>query len=186
MVTDFDLECNPVLPVIGQIQSEVGRFVTYRSRERAVRAPSFPAALIAVTVSHMVRSAPGAHHWDITPAVSHRDRGRGLLGRAGLGRVEGLWLPVRSVHTVGMRFRLDLVWLDRDGDVVRVDPDVGPGRIRTCLAARGGVVEVAAGRGAALADELRRAVPARVSAARRRGPRPGTGWPGRRAGRPSR
>jgi len=80
--------------------------------------------------------------------VTHRARGRGLLGRAGLGDREGLWLPVRSIHTFGMRFALDLVWLDREGAVVRLDGDVGRRRVRTCFAARGGVVELLAGSGA--------------------------------------
>ena len=72
----------------------------------------------------------------------------------GLSDHEGLWLPVRSVHTVGMRFALDLVWLDRTGAVVRTDEGVGRARIRTCLAARGGVVEVAPGSSAALVVAL--------------------------------
>jgi uncharacterized membrane protein (UPF0127 family) len=53
-----------------------------------------------------------------------------------------------------MRFALDLVWLDAAGEVVRLDTDVRRGRVRTCLAARGGVVEVAAGSGAALIEAL--------------------------------
>jgi len=49
----------------------------------------------------------------------------------------GLLLPrTRSVHTFGMRFALDLHWLDRDGAVVRVDRAVPPRRLRTCLRAR--------------------------------------------------
>lgn len=50
--------------------------------------------------------------------------------------------------------RLDLVWLDVGGAPVRTDQDVRPGRIRTCLRARGGVVEVAAGYGPALVAAL--------------------------------
>ena len=48
-----------------------------------------------------------------------------------------LLLPrTRAVHTFGMRFALDLHWLDRDGTVVRVDRAVPPRRLRTCLRAR--------------------------------------------------
>jgi uncharacterized membrane protein (UPF0127 family) len=43
----------------------------------------------------------------------------------------------RSVHTFGMRFPLDLYWLDADGRVIRVDLDVPPRRVRVCRAARG-------------------------------------------------
>jgi hypothetical protein len=58
-----------------------------------------------------------------------------------------------------MRFALDLVWLGRDGAVVRLDEGVGRGRVRTCLTAGGGVVEVAAGSGAALVAALAAADP---------------------------
>ena len=56
----------------------------------------------------------------------------------------------RSVHTIGMRFALDLVWLDGEGAVVRLDQAVGPGRVRTCWRARS-VTEAAAGDGERLA-----------------------------------
>jgi uncharacterized membrane protein (UPF0127 family) len=82
------------------------------------------------------------------------ERALGLLGRRRLDPLEGLWLPVRSVHTVGMRVRLDLVWFDVRGAPLRVDVDVGPGRLRTCLRAAGGVVEVAAGRSSSLVAAL--------------------------------
>jgi uncharacterized protein len=72
-------------------------------------------------------------------------RRRGLAGLEAIDPREGLQLPrTRSVHTFGMRFALDLVWLGRDGGVVRVDRTVPPRRLRTCLRARS-VVEVAAG-----------------------------------------
>lgn len=68
-----------------------------------------------------------------------------LLGLAGLRALPpavGLLLPgTRSVHTFGMRFALDLVWLDREGRVVRVDHDVHPRRVRSCRGARA-VVEL--------------------------------------------
>ena len=32
----------------------------------------------------------------------------------------------RSVHTFTMRFPLDLIWLGKDGGIVRVDRDVAP------------------------------------------------------------
>jgi uncharacterized protein len=58
-------------------------------------------------------------------------------------RSRALFFPgCRSVHTFGMRFALDLVWLDAGGHVVRVDRAVPPGRIRWCRAAAGGVVEI--------------------------------------------
>jgi uncharacterized protein len=52
-------------------------------------------------------------------AESRRDRRRGLLGRDG---IEGAILlrPARSVHTVGMRFPLDVAFCDADLRVVRI------------------------------------------------------------------
>ena len=49
-----------------------------------------------------------------------------------------------SVHTFTMRFALDLIWLARDGSVVRIDENVPPRRLRTCVRARS-VVEANAG-----------------------------------------
>ena len=72
-----------------------------------------------------------------------------LRGLAGLREIDarmGLELPrCRSVHTLGMRFALDLIWRDGEGAVVRVDRAVPPNRLRSCRKARS-VVEVAAGR----------------------------------------
>jgi uncharacterized protein len=52
-------------------------------------------------------------------ARSRRDRMQGLLGRDG---VEGALLlePARSVHTIGMRFALDVAFCDADLTVVKV------------------------------------------------------------------
>ena len=51
-------------------------------------------------------------------AGSARARARGLLGRDG---VEGALLlrPAKSVHTLGMRFPIDVAFCDRDLTVVR-------------------------------------------------------------------
>jgi uncharacterized protein len=82
--------------------------------------------------------------------------------RRGLAHLDAAALPpghallferCRSVHTIGMRFALDLLWIDGGGAVIRVDRDVGPWRVRTCPAARG-VVEAAAGDGERFATAL--------------------------------
>jgi len=47
-----------------------------------------------------------------------------------------LLLPrTRAVHTFGMRFALDLHWLDERGEVLRVDRAVPPRRLRRCAGA---------------------------------------------------
>src|SRR5215210_4887921 len=79
-------------------------------------------------------------------AVSWRARLLGLAGLRALPPGGGLLVPrCRSVHTFGMRFALDLVWLDAGGRVVRVDRGVPPGRLRACRAARSVVELPAAG-----------------------------------------
>jgi uncharacterized membrane protein (UPF0127 family) len=90
----------------------------------------------------------------IAQARSPGARRRGLARRDALPAHAGLHLPrCRSVHTIGMRFPLDLVWLDRRGVAVRVDRDVGPGRLRTCWRARS-VVELNAGQADAFLASL--------------------------------
>jgi uncharacterized protein len=55
-------------------------------------------------------------------------RFRGLLGRPGLEPGEGLLLePCRAVHMLGMRFPLDVAFLDREGTVVAAYPNLSPG-----------------------------------------------------------
>jgi uncharacterized membrane protein (UPF0127 family) len=52
-------------------------------------------------------------------AHSYRERARGLLGRVGVAT--GLVLrPGSSVHTLGMRFAIDVVFVRRDGQVLAV------------------------------------------------------------------
>jgi uncharacterized protein len=71
-----------------------------------------------------------------TVARTFRERLVGLAWRRE-PPAEGLLLRrTRSVHTFGMRFALDLHWLDAAGGVVRVDRAVPPRRLRTCLRAR--------------------------------------------------
>jgi uncharacterized membrane protein (UPF0127 family) len=77
-------------------------------------------------------------------ADTPRRRLRGLLGHRTPPSHALLLDPCRSVHTFGMRFALDLHWLDADGRPLRVDRAVRPWRVRACRAARA-VVEVPSG-----------------------------------------
>ena len=75
-------------------------------------------------------------------------RMRGLLGRGRLDSGEGLLLrPASSVHTFFMRFPIDVVFLARDGKVLKVSANLRPWR---AAGARGAkmVVELAAGEAA--------------------------------------
>ena len=66
-------------------------------------------------------------------AVTARARllGLALLDRGSAG--EGLLIPgCRSVHTFGMRFALDLVFLMADGRVLELRRAVAPAQIARC------------------------------------------------------
>jgi uncharacterized membrane protein (UPF0127 family) len=71
--------------------------------------------------------------FEVPVATTRRSR---LIGLAFLDRDEagdGLLIrPCRSVHTFGMRFELDLVFLDSDRRVVEVRREVGPNRVIRC------------------------------------------------------
>ena len=78
-------------------------------------------------------------------------RAIGLLGHAGLADDEALLLsPCGGVHTWGMRFPIDLLFLDREGRTLRVAPDVRPWRIRGPVRGARTVVELPAGAAARL------------------------------------
>ena len=67
---------------------------------------------------------------------------------------DALYFPrCRSVHTIGMLFALDLIWVDSDGTAVRIDRDVKPWRTRSCREAFG-VIECEAGRADAVLATL--------------------------------
>jgi uncharacterized membrane protein (UPF0127 family) len=90
----------------------------------------------------------------LAEAATYADRLRGLARLDALPAGHALHIPrCRSVHTFGMRFALDLVWLDRDGKPVRVDEGVPPRRLRACLRACS-VVEANAGDGRRFAAAL--------------------------------
>ena len=81
-------------------------------------------------------------------ADSVRARAKGLLGRSGLEPGEGLLLrPASSVHTAFMRFPIDVVFLDRELNVLDVREAVRPWRMAARRGARA-VLELGAGEAA--------------------------------------
>ena len=73
-------------------------------------------------------------------------RARGFMGRAEPGPGEGLLLsPCRAVHMIGMKYALDVILLDRQGRVVALHPELGPGRRTAWLARARYALEVPAG-----------------------------------------
>jgi uncharacterized membrane protein (UPF0127 family) len=58
------------------------------------------------------------------------ERTRGLLGRAGLPAGHAVWLcPCSAIHTLGMHFTIDLLFLDAARRIVRIVREVEPWRM---------------------------------------------------------
>jgi uncharacterized protein len=73
-------------------------------------------------------------------------RGVGLLGRAGLGEGEALWLvPGKSIHTWFMRFSIDALFLDKGLSVVKVMEDMRPWRVSPWVGEAHSVLELQGG-----------------------------------------
>lgn len=74
------------------------------------------------------------------------DRMRGLLGKESFSRGEGLLLRhCRAIHTFGMKFPLDLVFLDRNNRVVALRERVPINRFSPLYVTAASVLELPAG-----------------------------------------
>lgn len=73
-------------------------------------------------------------------------RRRGLLGRDSLPEGGGLLIvPCRQVHSFGMRFAVDVVFLDRALKVIRAVREFPPGRLSPLVFRSRAVLELPAG-----------------------------------------
>jgi uncharacterized membrane protein (UPF0127 family) len=72
----------------------------------------------------------------IREAAGFRERLLGLAFRREAPHGEALLIPrCRSVHTFGMRFPLDIAFLDEHGSVMRLERSVPPRRVLYCRGA---------------------------------------------------
>ena len=72
-------------------------------------------------------------------------RRTGLLKRTGLDPGEGLWIaPCEGIHTFGMKFAIDVVFLNRKKKILKVRPNMVRGRMSISLRAHS-VLELPAG-----------------------------------------
>ena len=89
--------------------------------------------------------------------LAHTWRAR-LLGLAlipGLDPDQALVIPhCTSVHTFGMRFEIDVVFVDREWEPIYIEYDVRPGRVLRSRFGRS-VIEVVSGEAGRLVDGLR-------------------------------
>jgi len=79
-------------------------------------------------------------------ADTHWTRLRGILGTRGLEPGEGLWIrPCNQVHMFGMRYPIDVVFLDDAGRVLRTVEALRPNRVSPRVKAATNVLELPAG-----------------------------------------
>lgn len=94
---------------------------------------------------------------DLALANTHWTRFRGLLGRAAhdFGNGSGLWItPCRGVHTLGMGFAIDVIYLDRTLKVVDVQSAVKPWRFTPIRLRAASVLELPCHTAAATKTEV--------------------------------
>jgi len=73
-------------------------------------------------------------------------RMKGLLGRKSLNHGEALWIiPCKGIHTIGMRFAIDAVFLDINSRIVAVMADLPPNRMSRIYPRAASVIELQAG-----------------------------------------
>jgi len=78
-------------------------------------------------------------------AGNSAERRRGLLKTEALCEGEGLWIaPCEAIHTIGMRWPIDVLFLDRSYRVRKIVRELPPWRIAICLTASS-VLELSAG-----------------------------------------
>ncbi|MEI6828156.1 MAG: DUF192 domain-containing protein [Desulfuromonadales bacterium] len=70
----------------------------------------------------------------------------GLLGRQSLANGEGLWIkPCKGVHTFGMHFPIDVVFLDPQLRVIGVSHALPPNRLTRLYISAASVLELPSG-----------------------------------------
>ena len=66
----------------------------------------------------------------VAAADTHLKRLRGLVGRLRLRSDEGIWvIPSQGVHTIGVLFAIDLIYLDSQNRVIQLVESFGTFRI---------------------------------------------------------
>jgi uncharacterized membrane protein (UPF0127 family) len=106
----------------------------------------------------MLAQGPSAYAFNRTRATylatelliarTHWTRFRGLMATdaARFRPGQGLWIsPCRGVHTLAMRFPIDVVYLDRERIVIHLEQGLKPWRMAAILIRAASVIELPAG-----------------------------------------
>ncbi len=74
---------------------------------------------------------------DVRVAESTWEKTRGLLARPEQECGQGFWIGgCRCIHMVGMRYAIDVVFINAAGMIVKIDHELKPWRLAFCLIAR--------------------------------------------------
>ena len=86
----------------------------------------------------------------VSIADTSATRRTGLLKHSRLEQGEGLWIaPSEAVHTFGMKFPIDVLFLDKKRKVLKIRSDMVRSRMAICLRAHS-VLELPSGTAAAM------------------------------------
>jgi len=95
---------------------------------------------------------------DITLAASLPARMKGLLGKERLDAGKGLLIrPCKGIHTLFMKFPIDVVFLDKDNRIIAIIKDLPPNRLTTVYRKAAAVLELPTGtltEGIVVGDEI--------------------------------
>jgi uncharacterized membrane protein (UPF0127 family) len=79
-------------------------------------------------------------------ADSFLKRFKGLLGKKALEEGHSLWIrPCKGIHTIGMQFPIDAIFLDKGNTVVAVKKNLHPNRVTRLYLRATSVIELTAG-----------------------------------------
>src|ERR1700676_4031645 len=86
----------------------------------------------------------------VSIADTSATRRTGLLKHTGLEPGEGLWIaPTEAVHTFGMKFSIDVLFLDKKRKVLKIRHEMPRSRMSLCLPAHS-VLELPSGTAVAM------------------------------------
>lgn len=107
-----------------------------------------PFAIINPRTGHALGNA-------VRLADSFWSRFRGLMWTKSLPAGEGLLIvPCNSVHCMGMRYAIDVAFLSRDGQILKVIPDMRPGSLGPPVKGARAVLELPCGTLAATESQV--------------------------------
>jgi hypothetical protein len=91
-----------------------------------------------------MKESSGKFKIELIELTSIRERTRGLRGAEQPNEGEGVLIKARQVHTFGMRFPIDVVYLSRGGVIKKIST-MPPRRIGPLVATSSAVIEMREG-----------------------------------------